>query len=96
LKNPFPVYITYQTVFVDEWGQLQTRRDIYGLDKEITELLKGDPAIADVPVARSSYTDQAQIRSRKQPFNWDRGWDPYFSRGGTPGFYGQSDRNRFR
>src|ERR1700730_5846437 len=40
LKNPIAVYITYQTAFVDESGQLQTRPDIYGLDKKIMELLK--------------------------------------------------------
>jgi L,D-transpeptidase YcbB len=37
-KNPIPVYITYQTAFVDDAGQLQTRPDIYGLDKNITNL----------------------------------------------------------
>ena len=34
LKNPIPVYLTYQTVFFDEAGQVQTRPDIYGLDKK--------------------------------------------------------------
>ena len=33
LKNPIPVYLTYQTVFFDKAGQVQTRPDVYGLDK---------------------------------------------------------------
>ena len=52
-KKPIPVYITYQTAFVDDAGQLQTRADIYGLDKEIANLLHDDRRIADVPVARN-------------------------------------------
>ena len=42
LKNPIPVYLTYQTVFVDQAGQVQTRPDIYGLDKSVMALLKGN------------------------------------------------------
>ena len=41
LKNPIPVYLTYQTAFVDEAGQLETRLDIYGLDQATNHLLKG-------------------------------------------------------
>ena len=32
LKQPIPVHVTYQTVFVDESGQLNFRHDIYSLD----------------------------------------------------------------
>ena len=53
LKNPIPVYLTYQTVFFDQAGQIQTRPDIYGLDKNVTALLKGEPAVAHIPVARN-------------------------------------------
>ena len=49
LKNPTPVYITYQTAFVDDDNQLQIRRDIYGIDRKITNLLKGDTEVADIP-----------------------------------------------
>ena len=53
LKTPIPVYLTYQTVFFDEAGQVQTRPDIYGLDKNVTALLRGEPAVAHIPVARN-------------------------------------------
>jgi murein L,D-transpeptidase YcbB/YkuD len=34
VKNPEPVYITYNTAWVDENGKLNFRNDIYGHDKE--------------------------------------------------------------
>jgi hypothetical protein len=52
LKNPIPLYITYQTAFVNEAMQLQMRPDIYGLDEAITNLLKGASEVADSPVSR--------------------------------------------
>jgi len=53
LKRPLQVHLSYQTVFVDTAGKLQTRPDIYGLDAAITRILKTDRAQADVPVARN-------------------------------------------
>jgi murein L,D-transpeptidase YcbB/YkuD len=53
LKTPIPVYITYQTAFVDDAGQLQARADLYGHDKEITRILHGERRVADVPIKRS-------------------------------------------
>ena len=52
-KKPIPVYITYQTAFLDDAGQLQTLADLYGHDKEITRILHGERRIADVPIPRS-------------------------------------------
>jgi murein L,D-transpeptidase YcbB/YkuD len=52
-KKQIPVYITYQTAFVDDAGKLETRDDLYGLDREITKLRREDRKIADVPVARN-------------------------------------------
>jgi murein L,D-transpeptidase YcbB/YkuD len=52
-KKPIPVYITYQTAFVDDAGELHTRADLYGHDKEITRILHGERRIADVPIPRS-------------------------------------------
>jgi murein L,D-transpeptidase YcbB/YkuD len=51
--NPVPVHITYQTAFIDEHGNLQTREDIYGRDSALLGLLKGDKRQADTPVARA-------------------------------------------
>ncbi len=46
-----PVNLTYQTAFVDEAGKLQFRDDVYGRDKALLALLKGDDRkVADIPV----------------------------------------------
>jgi len=51
--NPVPVHITYQTAFVDENGNLQTREDIYGRDASLLNVLKGDHRQAEIPVAHA-------------------------------------------
>jgi L,D-transpeptidase YcbB len=53
LKQPIPVYITYQTAFVDDAGKPQSRADIYGLDKDVLAVLRSDKKSADVPMARN-------------------------------------------
>ncbi|MDO9062169.1 MAG: L,D-transpeptidase family protein, partial [Bradyrhizobium sp.] len=40
--TPVPVHITYQTAFVDESGQLQLRKDVYGRDARMMPLLKNN------------------------------------------------------
>jgi hypothetical protein len=62
LKNPIPVYLTYQTVFFDKAGQVQTHPDIYGLDKNVTALLSGEITVAHVPVARN-YAGESPVRA---------------------------------
>ena len=39
LKRQVPVHITYFTVFVDDAGQVQTRRDVYGHDGKMRRIL---------------------------------------------------------
>jgi murein L,D-transpeptidase YcbB/YkuD len=39
--TPIPVNITYQTAFVDDAGKLQIRKDIYGRDASMINLMKG-------------------------------------------------------
>ncbi len=39
LNSPVPVYLTYQTVFIDEAGELAYRVDIYGRDRVIFDAL---------------------------------------------------------
>ena len=101
LKNPIPVYLTYQTVFFDDAGQVQTRPDIYGLDQNVTALLRGEPAVAHIPVARSYGADsnvRAHAPSRhryevvEQPYSWDRTRDPYFAGSGGSSYYYGYDR----
>ena len=50
---PIPVHITYQTAFVDEQGNLQTREDIYGRDAQTLAALKTDHRQAETPIARA-------------------------------------------
>jgi L,D-transpeptidase YcbB len=45
-----PVNLTYQTAFVDDEGKLEFRDDIYGRDKTLLAILKGDRRDADIPV----------------------------------------------
>ena len=39
--TPIPVNITYQTAFVDDEGNLQFRKDVYGRDATMVSLLRG-------------------------------------------------------
>ncbi len=50
----FPTFVqvdlTYQTAFVDDEGKLQFRDDVYGRDRALIALLKGNDKLADIPV----------------------------------------------
>jgi hypothetical protein len=49
--NFIPVNLTYQTAFVDDAGKLEFRDDVYGRDKALIGILKGDDLkVADIPV----------------------------------------------
>ena len=94
LNIPVPVYLTYQTAFIDDSGKMNTRPDIYGLDKTIVDLLNRDSPSVDVPIARNYGGDSAPVRGRTpsrrieaQPYNWDRTGDPYFAGSGASGYY---------
>ncbi len=52
--TPLPVNITYQTAFVDDAGNLQMRKDVYGRDATMIAMLKGAPGRdMETVVARS-------------------------------------------
>jgi murein L,D-transpeptidase YcbB/YkuD len=82
-KTPIPVHLTYQTAFVDDAGQLQTRPDIYGHDKAILGLLRNGRGAADTPVARnynsSSKPVVAQLPRRSDASSQARRLDGYFN-----------------
>jgi L,D-transpeptidase YcbB len=62
--TPIPVHITYQTAFVDDAGKLEIRKDIYGRDTDLKELLaRGNRAIAEIPVEHSqpSYSTKPKV-----------------------------------
>jgi hypothetical protein len=39
--TPIPVHIVYHTAFVDDAGHLQTRKDVYGRDATLLQILRG-------------------------------------------------------
>jgi len=57
LPTYIPVNLTYQTAFVDDDGKLQFRDDVYGRDRQLLAILKGDERkVADIPVERRENT----------------------------------------
>jgi L,D-transpeptidase YcbB len=51
LPTFIPVNLTYQTAFVDDDGKLEFRDDVYGRDKALLAILKGDDRkVADVAI----------------------------------------------
>ncbi len=54
--TPIPVNITYQTAFVDDAGKLQMRKDVYGRDAQMLNILKN-----------AKGKDLEQIVARAQP-----------------------------
>ena len=76
--TPIPVNITYQTAFVDDAGKLQIRKDIYGRDATMIEMLRnahGRDMEAVVAHSQPSYShpvrqpaDRRQLRERQQLF----------------------------
>ena len=97
LKNPIPVYLTYQTAFVDDAGQLETRPDIYGLDQTTNHLLKGDHEAANIPVARNDRSDSTPVVVRSRP-RYHVVHQPIAGESGSQSgqtTYGQFDRNQW-
>jgi murein L,D-transpeptidase YcbB/YkuD len=62
-KRPIPVYITYQTAFADDGGKPLARADIYGLDRDLLAILKGDRRNADTPIARNYNSSSKPVMS---------------------------------
>jgi murein L,D-transpeptidase YcbB/YkuD len=62
-KHPIPVYITYQTAFVDDAGRAQARADIYGLDRDTLNILRGDRRSSDTPIARNYNSSSKPVLS---------------------------------
>ncbi len=57
-----PVHLTYQTAFVDDSGKLQFRDDIYGRDKDLRAILKGDQRnVADIAIERKDNTVRREL-----------------------------------
>jgi len=61
---PIPVHITYQTAFVDDGGQLQTRADVYGHDRTMIGMLRGRSA-TETPIARAPASGNKPAAARQ-------------------------------
>jgi L,D-transpeptidase YcbB len=87
--NFVPVYLTYQTAFVDDDGRLQFREDIYGRDKALVALMTGsERRVADIPIERrENATRRAALAIPDQPSFWGGGGRRYYP--------GQSDGGGF-
>jgi murein L,D-transpeptidase YcbB/YkuD len=57
------VHISYQTAFVDEDGKLQLRKDIYGWDQRMIQILKGsERKVADLAVERAPNSSSKPVK----------------------------------
>jgi murein L,D-transpeptidase YcbB/YkuD len=62
LPTFIPVNLTYQTAFVDDDGKLQFRDDVYGRDRQLLAILKGDDRrMADVAVEHREDPSHRQV-----------------------------------
>jgi murein L,D-transpeptidase YcbB/YkuD len=69
-----PVNLTYQTAFVDSDGKLEFRDDIYGRDKTLIAILKGDRKDADIPVEHKEDISHREVLAMPdQPSLFGRG-----------------------
>jgi murein L,D-transpeptidase YcbB/YkuD len=73
-----PVHLTYQTAFVDEEGKLEFREDVYGRDRTLLAILKGDEhKVADIPVQRAENAIRREALAMPGGFYYG---DGFFSR----------------
>ena len=84
LKRPIPVYVTYQTAFADDAGKPQSRADIYGLDRDLLNILHGDRRTSDTPIARNYNSGSKPVMSSEA--GTGRGRDFGFGRARDFGF----------
>ena len=77
------VHLTYQTAFVDDDGKLQLRKDIYGWDQRMIQILKGsERKVADIAVERAPNSSSKPVKMPVGMYGGDtRGY------GGGPNFF---------
>jgi L,D-transpeptidase YcbB len=80
LSTFIPVHLTYQTAFVDEQGKLQFREDIYGRDRILLAILKGDERkVADIPIERKENVVRREALAMPDQV-WGWGGQNFFAR----------------
>jgi L,D-transpeptidase YcbB len=89
LPTYIPVNLTYQTAFVDDDGKLQFRDDVYGRDRQLLAILKGDDRkMADVAVERREDPSHRQVLAIPDS-------TPLFGGGGGRNYGGPGDGGNF-
>ncbi len=87
--KPIPVYLTYQTAFVDENGKLQLREDVYGRDAKMISILK-NPAerrVADIPVEHAPNPSDKPVRLPAGTYAGINGQPTGYAYRGGPTFF---------
>jgi len=75
-----PVHLTYQTAFVDEEGKLQFRQDVYGRDRALLAILKGDERkVAAIPIERKDNVVRREALAMPDQV-WGWGGQNFFAR----------------
>jgi L,D-transpeptidase YcbB len=84
-----PVNLTYQTAFVDDDGKLQFRDDVYGRDRQLLAIMKGDERkVADIAVEhRDDITRRQVLAIPDSTPLWGGGGGRY----GGPGYSGDGN-----
>ena len=97
--TPIPVNITYQTAFVDDEGNLQLRKDVYGRDATMLSLLRGRGKDLENVVAHSqpNYVRPAGDLRIASENTWSSGGPSFFERlFGGPSQYPPAPTSRRR
>jgi murein L,D-transpeptidase YcbB/YkuD len=90
LPTYIPVNLTYQTAFVDDDGKLQFRDDVYGRDRQLLAILKGDDRrMADVAVEHREDPSHRQVLAipDSTPLFGGRGYGSYGGPGDGGNFF---------
>jgi murein L,D-transpeptidase YcbB/YkuD len=90
LPTYIPVNLTYQTAFVDDDGKLQFRDDVYGRDRQLLAILKGDDRrMADVAVEHREDPSHRQVLAipDSTPLFGGRGYGNYGGPGDGGSFF---------
>ncbi len=90
LPTFIPVNLTYQTAFVDDDGKLQFRDDVYGRDRQLLAILKGDDRkMADVAVEHREDPSHRQVLAipDSTPLFGGRGYGSYGGPGDGGSFF---------
>jgi len=90
LPTYIPVNLTYQTAFVDDEGKLQFRDDVYGRDRQLLAILKGDDRrMADVAVEHREDPSHRQVLAipDSTPLFGGRGYGSYGGPGDGGNFF---------